>query len=503
MLDSTESAAPHIDPTPDPGPPPIRAPRVLDAVDPSTRQLIAQVYVSTPAQMAAQVARARDAAKRWGALAPAARAAALGQLRRVVAAHADEIADTISRGMGKPLIEALSLEAGGVLDTLDACIARTSAPGDLAPTPGRYADVLRSLSLGSVVCVIAPLSAPFELALTPAVIALAAGHAVVIKTSSSVPLVGLLIERLIAAAWPATPDLVQVVIGASDIGGPLARAGGIDAVLFAGSAATGRRLATDLAAMERPAHVRVGGADVAIVCSDANLERAANAIVFGRFANNGQDCASIKRVYVQHDVADVLIHKVKHKVRALKSGPFGNPFCELGPLANARHLEQTRAVLQDALDQRAVLVTGGFPDHVTGPRHGERRGAEQQGWYWPATVLSGVERSMRVTNEPLFAPVLPIQIFEDDAAVLRLANDTTWSFDACVFTADVARAEALAKGLRAGAVVVNDIAPQGAAPWVTGELRQGGTADREPHWFPYSAAKLAAVEAALQARRDA
>jgi acyl-CoA reductase-like NAD-dependent aldehyde dehydrogenase len=484
-----------------------RPPDVLCAVNPATREVIAQVLVTAPERVPALLVSARDAARAWGDLPFGRRAQTLVRLRHLVAQHAHDIAETIARGMGKPLIEALSFEVARVLETLDACIAHAS--DDLADEPaaalitlpallGRYRAALQPQTRGAVVCVIAPVSAPFELAMTPAILALTAGNAVIVKTSSSAPVVGVLVERLFKAAFAALPGLAQVVHGAGALGSLVAKSDGVDAVVFTGSTPVGPQLQAELAALQRPAYFRLGGAEPVIVCDDANLERAANATVFGRFSNNGQSCTSVKRVYVQHTVADAFIHKVMHKVRALKSGPYTNPFCELGPLANGRDLEHLRAVLQEALDGRAELVAGGFPGHVTGPRNGERRGAERQGWYWPATVIRTVDHSMRVMKEPLFGPILPIQVFDGDGEAILLANDTAFGFDACIFSADPARAQQIAGGLQAGRVVVNDVFVHGALPVARASAaRDGGGNDREPHWFPYSAAKLHAIEQSM------
>jgi acyl-CoA reductase-like NAD-dependent aldehyde dehydrogenase len=481
-------------------------PDVLDAVNPATRELIAQVFATAPDRIPALVARARDAARAWGDLPFRLRVETLVRLRSLVAQQAHEIAETIARGMGKPLIEALSFEVALVLQILDACIGHASddlaaepeaALGTLPALLGRYRPALQPRTR-AVVCVIAPISSPFELVMTPALLALAAGNAVIVKPSSSAPLVGVLLERLFEAAFAAFPGLVQVVHGAGALGSLVARSEGVDAVVFTGSTRVGRELEAELAALQRPAHFQLGGADPVIVCDDANLEHAANATVFGRFSNNGQSCAAVKRVYVQRTVADAFIHKVMHKVRALKSGPYTNPFCELGPLANGRNLQHLRAVLQDALDRRAELVAGGFPAHVTGPRNGERRGAEREGWYWPPTVIRTVDHSMRVMKEPLFGPILPIQVFEDDGEAISFANDTAFGFDACIFSADPARAQKIAGKLQAGRVVVNDLFVHDAMPVAhAGAARNDGGNEREPHWFPYSAAKLHAIEQAI------
>jgi succinate-semialdehyde dehydrogenase/glutarate-semialdehyde dehydrogenase len=294
------------------------------------------------------------------------------------------------------------------------------------------------------------------------------------------------------------PGLAQVVHGAGPLGRLLAGSPDVDAVCFAGSMAVGRRLEGELSALQRPVMFELGGADALIVCDDANLERAANAAVFSRFSNNGQGRRAVKRVYVQRTVASPFMHKVMHKVRALKSGPFTNPFCELGPLANGCDLEHLRAVLQGALDQNAELLTGGFPAHVTGPNHGERQGAARQGWYWPPAVLAKVDHSMQVMKEPICGPILPIREFEDDGEAIVFANDTAFAFDASIFSADATRAQGIATGLRAGTALVNDVFVHGAKPDPQRvAAHAGANDDREPYWFPYSAAKLRAVELSM------
>src|SRR5512134_1249328 len=188
------------------------AAEVLDAVDPATRQLIAHVFATAPTRIPAILARAHEAARPWIDLPAPPRTDALARLRRLVALRAHEIAETIARGMGKPLIEALSFEVAPVLETLDLCIAHAADRADdeaaVLPAPlRRYEEVLQPHADGSVVCVIAPVSSPFELAMTPAVLALAAGNAVIVKPSSSAPLVGVLIERLFDETFAGYPGL--------------------------------------------------------------------------------------------------------------------------------------------------------------------------------------------------------------------------------------------------------------------------------------------------------
>lgn len=164
--------------------------------------------------------RAQEAGRTWSTLPFAQRAPALARLRELVAHGAHEIAETIARGMGKPLIEALAFEVAAVLETLDDCIAHATDALDDQPI-GASARLGRNKTLvfplvfrytpHAVVCVIAPVSFPFERAMTPAVIALAAGSAVIIKPSSAAPLVGALIERLLGEAFADFPRSTRIL----------------------------------------------------------------------------------------------------------------------------------------------------------------------------------------------------------------------------------------------------------------------------------------------------
>src|SRR5882672_1995515 len=485
-------------------------PVLLSAVNPATREFIASVFATSPARIPAIVARAQDAGQVWAASPIETRLAALTSLRDAIARRAHEIAETIARGMGKPLIEALWFEVAKVIETLDDCGA--GAIDQLAGKPGtdsEHADGAETASPGSlllpVVLVIAPMSFPFQRAMTPTVRALAAGNAVIVKPSSSVPLVGTLMERLFEDAFAELPGLVQVAHGTGDLGAQLATAAGIGRVVFTGSAAIGQALQAMLAPLQRTGVFDLSGINPLIVCDDANLERAANAAVFARFSNNGQCGAAVNRIYVQRAIADAFIHKMVHKVRALKSGPYTDPFCELGPLANGRRLEQLRSLLQDALDQRGVLLAGGFPPHVTGRNNGERHGAERQGWYWPPTVLTQVTPGMRVSREEIAGPILPIQVVEDDREAIALANDVKPVRDIHIFSDDRARAERMAAQLQRGSVTVNGALVGSTAPPVD-PVRKSALAAGENELeslggfnpmsedkslrFPYSAVKL-------------
>ena len=494
--------------------PPTYRQQVTQALDPATFELIGTVPITTEGQIPGMVARARRAAGVWGSTPFPERSRVLTRLRDLILDRAGELAETVSRGMGKPLFEALSYDIAMVVDHLDDAIAHAAEylAEQPVPMPGGANPHKRALARSAprgVVALISPWNFPFELAMTPAIAALAAGNAVILKPTSAVPLVGEAIERLFNDAFTDWPGLAQVVHGPGKLGTVLATADGVDFVVFTGSSAVGRKLQSDLAPLLRPALLELGGCDPMIVCADANVERAANAAVYGRFCNNGQVCAAVKRVYVHAAVAKPFIERVVARAQALKLGPYTDADADIGPLANDRGIGNLRTLLHDALDRGAKLETGGFP-------------AIQAGFYWQPTVLSNVDHSMRIMKEEAVGPILPIQIVMDDEEAIELANDNEFGLDAYVFSRDLVRARRIADRLHAGSVDINEVIvnyvirdlPFGGIKQSGSNRTHGpmglrlftecksmviddGLGDTEPAWFPYNRTKLEAARERL------
>ena len=488
----------------------------LQAMNPATGKEIGTVPVTADSDIPAIVARARAAQRRWGGLPFVERARVLAILRSVIVRRADDIAETVSRGMGKPLVDALVGDVGLVLDEFSEYLEHgahwlADEPVDVPAKFGTGKRALIRYVPRGVICLIAPWNFPFGIAMGPLIPALVAGNAVILKPTSAVPMVGVLLAELFQEAFTGHPDLVQVIHGPGALGSVVATAPGVDFVSFTGSTKVGRELEAALAPLLRPALLELGGSDAAIVTDDANLERAANGIVWGRFMNNGQVCAAVKRVYVQRSVADVFTAKVVQKVAALRVGPYTDHAVDVGPLANARGVEVLTAQLQDAIDHGAVLAAGGAmpPD--------------SNGLFWPPTVLTNVTASMRVMNEEVFGPILPIQIVDSDDEAIAEANRSEEGLDAYVFCGDPERAEAIANRLDAGTVDINEAVVNyviAALPF--GGIKQSGInryhgkvglrlfaniksmvigdgrQDTEAYWFPHSHTGLEAVRKSLQ-----
>jgi acyl-CoA reductase-like NAD-dependent aldehyde dehydrogenase len=443
------------------------------------------------------VAKARAAQPAWGALSADERVRRIAPLKDRVLDRAEEIARIVRAEVGKPEVEAL---LGEVLPSADVVQYWTSNIAELLDPeevdidaiayPGKEGTIEREAR--GVVAVIMPWNFPFALPLRTIVPALLAGNAVVFKPSEVSPKSGALVAEVLSGLVP--DGVFGIVQGAGDVGGALCEAD-VDLVVFTGSVATGRKVAHACAEKLIPCSLELGGKDAAIVLADADLERAANGVVWGAMMNAGQNCASVERVYVVRSVGEAFTKKVCEVVASLRPG------LDVGPLATpaqraivARHVDAAKAA-------GAKVLSGGVD---TG--EGETR-------EYPPTVVSVKSDDTPLMSDETFGPVLPIALVDDADEAIRRANASRYGLTASLWTKDRKKARILAKKLRAGVVTINNHGFTGAlpnAPWsghgetgwgITGSsfaldmltrprlvLLDRSRGKRELWWYPYTPA---------------
>ena len=410
----------------------------LTSYNPATGEAVGTVPVFTPAEVDAAVARARVAANAWGALSFAARTEELTAFRKALAASADELADLLHRENGKPELEAY-VEVMMALSHVQHATAR--AEEAMAPrkvSSGVLANFRSSVSyhpLG-VIGVIGPWNYPLFTPMGSIAYALAAGNAVVFKPSELTPLLAVKVGEIAQKTF-ALPDLLQVVTGAGSTGAALAKAA-VDKVAFTGSAATGKRVMMAAAERLTPVLLELGGKDPMIVTDDADIEKAAEAAVYGALTNAGQACISIERVYVDDRVHDRFVEKVVENVRALKVGGDDG---DLGAMTSPQQVAIVKDHLEDAIAKGAKVHTGG-PDAISGN-------------FIQPTVLTDVDHHMKVMVDETFGPVLPIKRVSSLDEAIKLANDTKYGLGSSVFAGKGARS--IASKLRSGMTAVNAV----------------------------------------------
>ncbi|HTZ31774.1 MAG TPA: aldehyde dehydrogenase family protein [Methylomirabilota bacterium] len=434
----------------------------LPSIDPATGQVRAS-FDRTPALQVPQLMlKARKAQTEWAKIPLKQRCARIGVLKDKLLEARDAFTDAVVAESGKPRVEAKFADVFVSLDTADYFAKNGAAL--LRPEKIPHHTTAAKLKSGSlhyeplgVLGIISSWNYPLAIPMSQIIPAIAAGNAVLCKTSDFTPECGALIEKLFReAGFPE--GLVTVLQGGGDVGQAL-----IDAqpnkLFFTGSVFTGRHVAEACARQLIPSVLELGGKDAMVVLADANLAVASSAAVWGSFTNCGQVCLSVERLFVEERVAEQFTRACVEKTQKLKLGPGGDPTSEIGPLIRPQHVQRMSDLIADAVQRGAKILCGGRPRPDLGPS------------FFEPTVLTGVDSSMQLFRDETFGPVLAIQVVRDAEEAVRLANETEFALAASVWTADIGRGQSIARRMRAGTVMVNDL----ISGFAISEAPHGGT----------------------------
>jgi acyl-CoA reductase-like NAD-dependent aldehyde dehydrogenase len=267
---------------------------------------------------------------------------------------------------------------------------------------------------------------------------------VVLKPASLTPLLGERIQSIFdKAGFPE--GLVRTVHGGGQIGQALCEVPGVRKVFFTGSVEVGRRVGEICAKQLKGSVLELGGKDPQIVCADADLANAVSGCVWGGFANSGQTCSGIERTYVVREVADAFLEGVVRETERLTVGDPLSYDTEIGPMVSPDQFQIVTELVDDALASGAERLTGG-PREIDG----------FTGKFIAPTVLAGVEDEMRIMNEEIFGPVVPIVVVDSEQEAMERANDSNFGLGASVWTKDRAKGERMAREIESGMVWIND-----------------------------------------------
>jgi acyl-CoA reductase-like NAD-dependent aldehyde dehydrogenase len=431
--------------------------------NPATGQPLAEVPSLDHEATLELVRRARAAQTAWQAAGFAARGAFMRDMRKWLIDNRRRVIQTLVDENGKPYEDA-QLEFLYCADALGFWAKK--APKWLADERERPHSPLlvgrkvinRYIPYG-VVGVIGPWNYPLLNNFGDAIPALAAGNAVVLKPASITPLSSLLMaEGMREVGVPE--DVFLVATGSGSTAGR-ALVDSVDMLHFTGSTKVGKELMEQAAKRLLPVTLELGGKDPMIVLRDTNLERAANAAVWGALQNAGQTCISIERVYVETDAYAPFLAKVLEKVARLRQGPPDGPgTVDIGAMTSAEQVDVIEEQLRDAVGKGATIETGG--KRLPGP-----------GCFFEPTVLTNVDHSMTIMREETFGPILPIMRVVSEQEAVRLANDSSMGLDSSVFAGSPSHGEQVARQVESGAVIVGDV----IANYLATEIPIGGVKD--------------------------
>src|SRR6202521_4205490 len=324
----------------------------LPSINPATGEVLAHFERTTASLLPEIVSRARVTQSAWAKHPIHDRCAKLPGLRESIMASRHELADAVVRESGKPRVEALFADIFVALDSAEywsrnaAGALRTRRVPHHNTAAKEKRGYLAYDPLG-VIAIISSWNYPLAIPLSQIIPAVAAGNAVVCKTSEFTPECGARIENLFAeAGFPK--DLVTVVQGGGEAGRALIDAAP-EKILFTGSVATGRRVAEACARKLIPSVLDLGGKDAMIVLADADIDVASSAAVWGSYTNCGQVCLSVERLFVEESISESFATLCVAKTKKLRLGPGRDPSTDVGPLIRPHHVQRMRALIQAAV----------------------------------------------------------------------------------------------------------------------------------------------------------
>jgi betaine-aldehyde dehydrogenase len=405
------------------------------------------------------VSAARAALDAWAGTAPAQRAEYLEKISAGLKARADELAKLIAQEVGMPLKMSARIQAGLPIANF-ANYARLLKEFAFEERVGNSLVVREPVG---VVGAITPWNYPLHQIALKVAPALAAGCTVVLKPSEIAPFNAFVLAEVVEAAGLPKGAFNLVTGLGPQAGEALVKHPGVDMISFTGSTRAGKRISELAAQSVKRVALELGGKSASVILEDADLAQAVKSTINGCYLNSGQTCTALTRMLVP---ASKYEEAAKLAAEAAKGFSVGDPLAEgtkLGPLSSAQQLERVRGYIRKGLDEGAELVAGG-------PEAPE--GAPAGGYYVRPTVFGKVRNSMTIAQEEIFGPVLAIIPYQDEEEAVRIANDSPYGLAGAVWSKDEARAQRVARRIRAGQIDINGGAFNMNAPF--GGFKQSG-----------------------------
>src|SRR5438046_2894504 len=432
---------------------------MIDVHNAGTGEVMGRVPAGSAKDVDVAVAAARRAFESWSNTSADQRAELLGKISANLKARTDELAKTIAQEVGMPLKLAGRIQAGLPI----ANFANFAKLLKEFIFENRVGNSLVTREPVGVVAAITPWNYPLHQIALKVAPALAAGCTVVLKPSEVAPFNAFILAEAIEAAG-LPQGVFNLVTGfGADAGEALVKHRDIDMISFTGSTRAGKRISELAAQSVKRVALELGGKSASVILDDADLATAVKGTVNGCYLNSGQTCTALTRMLVPDSLYQ---DAARIAAEVAKSFTVGDPLAEttrLGPLSSQAQLERVRGYIRKGLQEGAELLAGGAE-----PPEGVPPG----GYYVKPTVFGRVRNDMTIAREEIFGPVLSIIAYKDEEDAVRIANDTVYGLAGAVWSRDDARAQRVARRIRAGQVDVNGGAFNMNAPF--GGFKQSG-----------------------------
>ncbi|HVJ42697.1 MAG TPA: aldehyde dehydrogenase family protein [Dongiaceae bacterium] len=417
--------------------------RYFETLNPATEDVLAEVAEADAADADIAVQSSRRAFENvWSQMRAADRGRILLNLVDLLRKHQDELAELESLDAGKPIAAVQRQDMPAVIDTLTYYAGwADKINGQVIPArPDALTYTVRE-PMG-VVAAIIPWNFPLMIGMWKIAPALACGCTVVLKPAEITPLTALRVGELaLEAGLPA--GVLNVIPGfGKTVGNALVNHPDVDKVTFTGSPVVGREILRGAAGNLKRVTLELGGKSANVIFGDADIDAAVKATGSGIFFNTGQVCSAGSRVLAHESVYDEVVARLSERAAKIRIGNPQEGSTSMGPIVSETQMNRVLNYIDIGVKEGASLVTGG-------KRVGER------GYFVAPTVFANVEHEMRISQEEIFGPVVSVIKFKDEAEALRLANGTSYSLAAGVWSRDIGRVHRFAQKVKAGTVWIN------------------------------------------------
>ena len=433
-----------------------------------------------PLSGSADVERAVESAQRcfeiWRRTPAPVRGDVLRRVGDILTARKDEIADLMTREMGKPLAET----RGDVQEGIDTAYYAASEGrrlfGHTVPSELRNKWAMSFRRPIGIAGIVTPFNFPMAIPTWKMFPALVCGNACIFKPAEDVPHTGhVLVEVLVEAGLP--PEVIQLVHGVGEsAGAAIINHPAISLISFTGSTETGRIVGEICGRMHKRLSLEMGGKNAMIVLDDADAELALDGLVWGAFGTTGQRCTATSRLIVQDGVHDEFLSRLVDRVRALKLGDGRKEGTDVGPLVNEAAVEKVERYIDIGQGEGADLLCGG--------RRANGDGLDR-GFFFEPTIFARVRAGMRLEQEEIFGPVLSVIRVRTVDEAFAVNNDVRYGLSSSVYTRDVNVAMRAMNELDTGITYVNAPTIGAEAHLPFGGVKQTGNGHREGGWEVY------------------